>query len=280
MTNILSKNTFSVPAPTRNPSRFYKIETLKNVANEYNFRQNRAFFMQEKSETSSICVELTPDAFETEKCKKQKKYKKNIKTSKCNSRAESHIVKSASHTVSNEKYHIPRSTSMQTFSPKKRDTCDEKKFNSLIHQKTRNQMKKTENLAEIANANGSLNGSRSKKHSFDRKLKIFEIGSTSSSTESISQTYFNKTGSSSHNKELRDSLRKVRSTSCISEKLFPLVNSPAAESLPNLSPKSEAKLNNSLLKYSSSSSRSTTSERSGWISSRYLSTKPVARLFF
>ncbi|ENN71429.1 hypothetical protein YQE_11848, partial [Dendroctonus ponderosae] len=100
-------------------------------------------------------------------------------------------------------------------------------------------MKKTENLAGIVNVNGLLN-SRSKKYSFDPKLKIFEIGSTSSSTESISQNYFNKTGSSSNNKELSDSLRKVRSTSCISEKLFPLVASSAAESLPNLSPKSEA----------------------------------------
>ncbi|KAH1011253.1 hypothetical protein HUJ04_000665 [Dendroctonus ponderosae] len=267
MINILSKNTFSVPVATRNPSRFYKIETLKNVASEYNFRQNGNFFMQENPETNNFRVELTPGDFETEKGEKRKKYKKNIRNSKCNSRTEGHIVKSASHTLTNEKYYIPRSTSMQTFSPKKKDTCDEKKFNSLINQKTRNQMKKTENLAGIVNVNGLLN-SRSKKYSFDPKLKIFEIGSTSSSTESISQNYFNKTGSSSNNKELSDSLRKVRSTSCISEKLFPLVASSAAESLPNLSPKSEAKLNNSLLKYCSSSTGSTTSERSGWISSR------------
>lgn len=273
MTNILSQNTFSVAKcdTARNQTRFYKIETLKNVANEYNFRQNGKYFLPEKADPKNGICDCPPDNFASSRLRNSKKYKKNIKNRKFHIEVESNvsIVKSASHIISNEKPNIPRSTSMQTFSPRKKVDND-KKFNSLINQKTRNQMKKTENLTAIANGSGShQNGTRSKTQTFNQKTRIFEIGSTSSSTDSLSQNYVNKTGSSSSNNALSDSLRKVRSTSCISEELFPLLLSSGTESLPNLSPKSEAKFNNSRMKYySSSSCSSATSEQSGWISSR------------
>ncbi|XP_050315543.1 protein FAM135A [Anthonomus grandis grandis] len=222
MTNILTENKLLSMRP-KSPSenRFYKIETLKNVASEYNFRYNEKYVL---------------------KVGVGKKPKKPLS-----------LYKSV----------MPRSTSMQTFLPKPYD--EGKKFNSLINQKS-----KTITNGAIVHQNGTTK-SKCNSQTLSRKSKIFEIGSTSSSTEeSISQN-LPKTGSSLSNNVLSDSLRKARSSSCISEELLPLLVSSGAESLPNLSPKMETKLG-SCVEFSSSGSTSScssaTSEQSGWISSR------------
>ncbi|CAG9768138.1 unnamed protein product [Ceutorhynchus assimilis] len=241
MTNM----TYSVPKKdvARHQTRFYKIETMKNVASEYNLK----YFLPENKNNCCECPSTN------EKVRTSKKLNKKL-------------PKSNSHTLHNEITSLPRSTSMQTLSPSKNKSNNDKRFNSL-NQKSR----RTENL-NVTNGNGS-NNQKSKTH--NQKSKIFDLGSTSSSTEdSLPQNYSDKTGSNDiDTNNLNDSLRKVRSTSCISEDMLPLLLSSGTESLPNLSPKSKEKFRHfhkprTHYDSSNSSSSPTTSEQSGWISSR------------
>ncbi|XP_030754590.1 protein FAM135A isoform X2 [Sitophilus oryzae] len=280
MSNIQNNTTSSSQkkyVDKQQQSRFYKIQTLKNVASEYSLKQDRGNFLEveanEPDVVQRVC-ECPINNFRSLNIRHSKKYKKSSggmpkKESVEKNENERVMVKSASHTASEGLYNIPRSTSMQTFSPKKKPANDDKRFNSLINQKTRNQTRKTENLTAISNGFALNNGDSVKKRKDNQssKSKIFEIGSTSSSTESLSQTFFQKTGSSSSSQVLNGVLRKVRSTSCLSEEMFPLLVSSGTESLPNLSPKSEEKYRYPSMKYYSSCS-SSTSEQSGWITSR------------
>lgn len=149
---------------------------------------------------------------------------------------------------------LPRSTSMQIFCTK--PPQDEKKFNSLlINQKAKNQIaRKTENLAVLINNNGS-------KSKF-AKSKMFEVGSSSSMDSDMAETgNLLNTGCLLIN----DSIRKVRSSPCIADKVPELGNCSGAESLPNFSPKLKPKRSGYC---PSDSGSSTTTEQSGWISSR------------
>ncbi|KAL1502370.1 hypothetical protein ABEB36_007518 [Hypothenemus hampei] len=243
MTNILRKNTFSTAECDylRNAQVYTIQKALKYVVKEYNITQSGKLLNTHENETN----------FGFAKGKNSRKQKKSERKNSENNA----IINFVS---DNEKIHLPRSTSMQIFSRKKR-TCDNSniKSNSLMNQKARHQMK---NGGNLTNGPGV------------QKSKMFEIGSTSSSTDSLTEKTCNKIVSLNRYSHLNDSIRKVRSSSCIIEDLLPLTASLAAESLPNLSPKSQAKLtnDNSLSNYrdGSSGSSSTTSEQSGWISSR------------
>ncbi|KAJ8977876.1 hypothetical protein NQ317_016146 [Molorchus minor] len=81
-----------------------------------------------------------------------------------------------------------------------------------------------------------------------------------------SEKTLHSTGSQSEASLASRGIRKVRSTSCLADKFEPLLMS-GTESLPNITPKLEERLYPEMSYYSSSAS-STTSEQSGWITSR------------
>lgn len=156
---------------------------------------------------------------------------------------------------------LPRSTSMQIFCTK--PPQDEKKFNSLLsNQKAKNQIaRKTENLAVLIN-----NGSRDMLQSKFTKSKMFEVGSSSSMDSDMTENgNLLNTGCLLINSAANDSIRKVRSSPCIADQVPELGNCSGAESLPNLSPKLKPKRSGYC---PSDSGSSTTTEQSGWISSR------------
>lgn len=159
---------------------------------------------------------------------------------------------------------LPRSTSMQIFCTKPSQVDDSKRFNSLINQKAKNQIaRKTENLAVLIN-----NGSDKSQSKF-RKSKMFEVGSSSSMDSDLAENgNLLNTGCLLINRSsaANDSIRKVRSSPCIADEVPEVGNCSGAESLPNLSPKLKAKKSGYC---PSDSGSSTTTEQSGWISSRY-----------
>lgn len=158
---------------------------------------------------------------------------------------------------------LPRSTSMQIFGTKPPQDDDPKKFNSLINQKAKNQIaRKTENLTVlINNCDVRL---QSKLTKSNRKSKMFEVGSSSSMDSAENGNLLN-TGCLFRNSAANDSIRKVRSSPCIADEVPELGNCSGAESLPNLNPKLKAKRSGYC---PSDSGSSTTTEQSGWISSR------------
>ncbi|KAF7269429.1 hypothetical protein GWI33_017533 [Rhynchophorus ferrugineus] len=265
MSNIQNANSVSKPHHSDLESgRFYKTQMLKNVASEYSLKQHRKNALEGEFDGQRVC-ECPINNFRSLNIRHSKKYKKSgDKMPKKDDSVEINgkqgiMVKSASQTDGETGSNILRSTSMQIFSPK-RKTSDDKRFNSLINQKTRNQTRKNENLVELVNGTKVTNNQ-------SRKSKMFDIGSTSSSTESLSHDLFRKADSSDDSQALNGTIRKVRSTSCLTEELFPLLVSSGTESLPNISPKLEEKFDYTRTKYYSSGS-SSTSEQSGWITSR------------
>ncbi|XP_066139459.1 protein FAM135A [Euwallacea fornicatus] len=233
MTNILSNDVFSTS----------KFEAVRNKSIETGYKSVMV---------SDYKIEARENGRPKEGAKQVensnvRKYQKNC--SKFGNK-----IKCVNQSTNSNSLFLPRSTSMQTFSPKRRSCNEDRKFSSLINQKIR---KKSENLAVIANGESKPT----------QKLNLFEIGSTSSSTESLvsESSNFRKTGCANR-AALSDSIiRKVRSTSCISEELLPLRLNSAAESMPSLNSKLK-KLSGDVEYYESGSS--TTSEQSGWISSR------------
>lgn len=279
-------------------SQFYKTEpTLKNVASEHNMR-NRKYFLQDdikmklNSTKENICSCSLNNYLTLSNNKRsknnattgkvdmsldlnmvtEKKYKQfNIKNLTNVKQQYNTLVKSISQTPSDSTQNIFRSNSMQCFSPKKRVSNGLNKFNLLLTKKSNRKTEKLiENGTHIKTTAATLEAdqdyymrkTKSKKHL--SRSKQFEIGSTSSSTESISVEKL--TGSKCEALLSSSGLRKVRSTSCLVEEFFPLILS-GTESLPNITSKLEERLYPEM-KYFSSSTSSTTSEQSGWITSR------------
>lgn len=272
-------------------SQFFKTEpTLKNVVSEHNMR-NRKYFLQDdkmklNSTKENICNcslnnYFTPTSNTKTKNNStiekvdmsldfnmvtEKKYKQfNIKNLTNVKQQYNTLVKSISQTPSDSTQNIFRSNSMQLLSPKKRVSNGFNKFNLLLMKKDNG--KKSDKLIETAKTPEAeqdyfTRKSRSKKHLSSSKQ--FEIGSTSSSMESLSVEKL--TGSKCEALLSSSGLRKVRSTSCLVEELFPMVLS-GTESLPNMTSKLEERLYPEM-KYFSSSTSSATSEQSGWITSR------------
>jgi hypothetical protein len=283
--NIFGQNDYYTK-DQHDKANFYKNESkLKNVASEHNMGNQRIYVFDERRQDYSQPICNCSSYYLGRKARKvatsaadssidlnqidvdilDKKYKqfniKNLTKQKCQK-----IVKSLSHTSTDSTQNIFRSNSMQFFSPKKK-VSEANKFNSLV-------TKRRANLTEV---NGSAHPSvleSTKTYNQKGKSKTkrcpngknFEIGSTSSSTESLSSK--KQTGSNSE--ALFSSVvgvRKVRSTSCLGESASPLVLS-GTESLPNITPKVERTHYPEMKYYSSSSSSSATSEQSGWITSR------------
>lgn len=280
-------------------SQFYKTEpTLKNVASEHNMR-NRKYFLHDDVKTKlnstkeNICNCSLNNYFAVTTNKKpknngtigkfdmsldlnmvtEKKYKQfNIKNFTNVKQQYNTLVKSMSQTPTDSTQNIFRSNSVQFLSPKKRVSNGFNKLNLLLTKKgnSRKSEKLIENGAQIkttaktpeAEQDYCTRKSKSKKHLSNSKQ--FEIGSTSSSTESTSVEKL--TGSKCEALLSSSGLRKVRSTSCLVEEFFPLILS-GTESLPNITSKLEERLYPEM-KYFSSSTSSTTSEQSGWITSR------------
>ncbi|XP_018577875.1 protein FAM135A isoform X2 [Anoplophora glabripennis] len=273
-------------------SQFCKTEpTLKNVASEHNMRNGKYFLHDDiKTKLSStkenICSCPLNSYFTLSGSRKsrnssvvgkgdmtldlnvvtEKKYKQfNIKNLTNVKQQYNTLVKSMSQTPSDSSQNIFRSNSMQFFSPKKRVS---NKLNMLLAKKgsARKSDRLIENGAQIKTTPHAdqdyTRKSKSKKHSSGGKQ--FEIGSTSSSTESLSVEKL--TGSKYEALLSCSGLRRVRSTSCLVEEFFPLILS-GTESLPNITSKLEERLYPEM-KYFSSSTSSTTSEQSGWITSR------------
>ncbi|XP_049819128.1 protein FAM135A isoform X3 [Aethina tumida] len=195
------------------------------------------------------------------------------------------LIKSMSQTSQDSLQNIFRTNSMQFLSPKK-STNGVNKFNSLVTAK-RSQSRQLESFLQPSEPQTVFNGKandvkhQNGKSKQNKKLKSndkvmkskkrisngknFEIGSTSSSTESLSIDIF-KTGLNSTALLRVRGLRKVWSTSDLGDENVSLVLS-GSESLPNISPKAEENLHYPETKYFSSST-SSTSEQSGWITSR------------
>lgn len=223
----------------------------------------------------------------------EKKYKQfNIKNLTNVKQQYQTLVKSLSHTSTDSTQNIFRTNSMQFFSPKKKVVNGINKFNSLLSKRNQNkkyqkhvshslsssdsktllvdnskdgyntddneQHNQTKLFKKITKSNTKNNGITNGKH--------FDIGSTSSSTDSISDDKIH-TGFNSEALHYGRGIRKVRSTSCLGEEIFPLILS-GTESLPNINPKLDDRLHYPEMKYYSSSTSSATSEQSGWITSR------------
>lgn len=247
-------------------TNFYKNESkLKNVSSEHNMRNQKVYSNYEDPWKKRCDYDICNCSFyDSKKIKKKdidinqidldildKKYKQfNIKKlgSIRSKDKNQKIVKSLSHTSTDSTQNMFRSNSMQTFSPKKNS---ETKFNSLVT---------TRRSSGKIHSNGfSQSILESTKNNNHKSSKLFEVTSTSSSTDSLfsKKSGFNIEG-----------IRKVKSTSCLGETGSSQVLS-GTESLPNLTPKME-RVEFPQTKYysSSSSSSSSTSEQSGWITSR------------
>lgn len=264
---------------------FHRKQIFNNVASEHNMRRKiiqQHFRYKYRNGLENICscsvnqnnpklvkesstnYEDVKDSTNVDRCLdlsngvSEKMYKQfNIK--KLSNVKHQYQVKSLSQTPS-DNLHMFRSKSVQ-FSPKK-DFTDIKKYNSIL---TRNVYRKSERLTNCSNETikNPIKKVQSKIH-FNEKR---EIGSTSSSTESLNLVQ-RKTGL--QNKILFSSkeIRRVRSASYIGEESTPLLLS-GTESLPNIT--NIAKLENRLypeMTYYSSSTSSSTSEQSGWITSK------------
>ncbi|KAJ8966556.1 hypothetical protein NQ314_003451 [Rhamnusium bicolor] len=274
-------------------SQFYKIEpTLKNVASEHNMRNRKSFIQDEfrlkfdntkenicncslnnymtlnavkKSNKNNENITNVDISLDLNNIIAEKKYKQFSIKNLTNVKQQYHtLVKSISQTPSDDTQNIFRSNSMQFFSPKKKVANGFNKFNSLLTKRSRKSEKIIENGAQIKITAGNLERasqnqirkSKSKKHLSNGKR--FEVGSTSSSTESLSIGKL--TGSKSDALLSCSGLRRVRSTSCLAEEFFPLILS-GTESLPNITTKIVERLYPEL-KYYSSSTSSTKGKRS------------------
>lgn len=247
-------------------TNFYKNEAkLKNVSSEHNMRNQKVYTNYEDPWKKRYDYDsCSCNFYHSKKTKKKdidinqievdildKKYKqfniKNLGSIRSKDKNQK-IVKSLSHTSTDSTQNMFRSNSMQTFSPKKNP---ETKFNSLVTTKRSSGKIHTNGLTKSVLESTKSNNQKSN--------KLFEVASTSSSTDSL----FSK--KSGYNNE---GIRKVKSTSCLGENGSSLVLS-GTESLPNLTPKME-RVEFPQTKYysSSSSTSSTTSEQSGWITSR------------
>ncbi|KAG5900639.1 hypothetical protein JTB14_005915 [Gonioctena quinquepunctata] len=196
----------------------------------------------------------------------EKKYKQFNITNLSNAKNQYQtLVKSISQTPSENTQNIFRSNSMHSFSPKKKLTNGINKFNSLLSRRI--QSRKASATAENGDSLDSSDNQNKKRESKKPTLngKRSEVCSTSTSTESLSIVK-NETGSKCEALFSCSGLRKVRSSSCLTEEIVPLSVS-GTESLPNITQKFEERLYPEL-KYYSSSTSSTTSEQSGWITSR------------
>lgn len=250
---------------------------LKNVASEHNMRyrqrggykfdnfeecncsSNYNYFNIIKKPQNTTVINLDESSVDIDQIEADilnKKYKQfSIKS--ISNKQKNQIIKSLSHTPTETSQNIFRSNSVQFISPNKHLENGFAKCHSLS---------RTSKKIEI-NGLGNQNDTIIKQGSKTR----FEIGSTSSSTESLSIKNLTGSSSNSSNSETCSNtvvgVRKVRSTSCLGgDSLLPLLS--GTESLPNITPKPEKHCSYPELKFYTSSSSSTTSEQSGWITSR------------
>ncbi|CAH1179056.1 unnamed protein product [Phaedon cochleariae] len=233
------------------PTVYEKNGTLKNVKSDHNIGNAKHFDRGDKKYAS------------TSKCSCPSKYPIKSMKSARNGVTEQEtierapivqqkyqtmmVVKSVSHAASGSSTDIFRSKSEQGFI--------QNGFDSVVMRKNRtNGHKESIGRRESRKYTGSIsNGKRS------------EFSSLSSSTESISLKKF-ETGSNDGALCSRSNVRRVRSTPCLTEERYPMIVS-GTESLPNIVvAKFEERLYPNLKFYCSSSS--STTEQSGWLSSK------------
>lgn len=295
LSNIRGYKELSSIVPNENSRIRKKDRTLKNVASEHNMRNNYdnyKYSFEEPDDNLCICSfnnynNLKPATKSKNRNEEitnvdvivnsnqgivEKKYKQfSIKNLSNVTKQYQTIVKSLSQTPSESTQNIFKSNSMQFFSPRKKYLSSPNKFSSLLSRKIE-KMRKFENPS-LQNGSGSEPAEDQTTHNQNRRSKSknthvngrhFEIGSTSSSTESLVMDKL-KTGSKCKALLSSSSIRRIRSTSCIGDEKNSLVLS-GTESLPDITPKIEERLYPQM-KYCTSSS-SSTSEQSGWITSR------------
>uniref|UniRef100_A0A6P7G7V1 Protein FAM135A-like isoform X1 n=3 Tax=Diabrotica virgifera virgifera TaxID=50390 RepID=A0A6P7G7V1_DIAVI len=251
---------------------FCKTEpTLKNVASEHNMG-NRVYFLNKENENPCSCSfdnyktkspkfltkELSSVDINIEEYNVEKKYKqfevKNLSNVK--EQYYTTIVKSLSETPSDGLQNIFRSSSVQSFSPKRKISNGINKFNSLLFKRNHKSGK-------------MVNGTENDQNQPKRSKKIVPNGvniESSSSTDTLPKEKPKvKVKRQNHSVGASNGIRKVRSASCISEEIITHTLS-GSESLPNITSKLEERLYPEMRYYSSSSS--STTEQSGWITSR------------
>nr|CAH7732551.1 unnamed protein product [Callosobruchus chinensis] len=254
---------------------------LKNVASEHNMRNQKYLVQNEFSRTNrDICdCSLNYYTLTLRKPKRNTEYDlKNVEMSLdfSNGVTEKRYKQFNIKSLSNVKYqtiakiscsdekNIPRASSVQLFpnEPKQQN-----KFNSLdVNKKEEHlqamQVDAVEKLERKNNINGhQITKSKTKQDLLNGK-KMFELGS-SSSTDSLSKNTLQV--KMEKNFRRAGKIRKVRSATFIPQQMTTQILS-GAESLPNISAKLEERLFPETKYYSSSSS--STSEQSGWITSR------------
>lgn len=285
--------------------KFFKVPLkLKNVASDHNMSRQRYYprndffnsklYSPESKSKSCKCLLATPrpltkkDLDKFNDCNIVSTNINNLldtgllktnqsRDSSQNKKNHQKIRKSLSHSTNGSGQQIFKSNSMQFSTQIK---CIENKFNSLVINSEHKKNKK-----EISSVNGSYDTwSSSCSYQKDRKIKYtkhktksksdiasFRISSSSSSTESI---YNSRKSAGLKNKITASTglLKKAKSTSNIENNRVSSVLSKS-ESLPNIFPRLESKLNHYVTKYYSSSS--TNSEQSGWITSRSTSSLEI-----
>ncbi|CAG9839560.1 unnamed protein product [Diabrotica balteata] len=250
---------------------FCKTEpTLKNVASEHNMG-NRVYFLNKENENLCSCSfdnyktkspkfltnELSSVDINIEEYNVEKKYKQFEVKNLSNVKEQYYtIVKSLSETPSDGLQNIFRSSSVQSFSPKRKISNGINKFNSLLFKRNHKSGK-------------MVNGTENDQNQPKRSKKVLPNGNnieSSSSTDTLPKEKLKvKVKRQNHTVGVSNCIRKVRSASCIPEEIITHTLS-GSESLPNITSKLEERLYPEMRYYSSSSS--STTEQSGWITSR------------
>ncbi|XP_057654549.1 protein FAM135A isoform X1 [Diorhabda carinulata] len=238
--------------------------TLKNVASEHNMG-NRVYFSNKNKETiyntdsdkTNISKRTEPEELlstdiDLQSYIVEKKYKQFSIKNLSNVKDQYYtLVKSLSGMPSENVHEILRSTSTQSFSPKG-------KISNGMNKITPSLLKRNHKPIQIENIQNQMKKSKTTVSNGN-----IESLSTSSSFDTLAKV---KTEFKYENITNSGAVRKVRSFPCLSEKVFTQTLS-GTESLPNITTKLEDRLYPELKYYSSSTSSSTT-EQSGWITSR------------
>lgn len=290
LSNIRGYNETTNVAPSNQRDFSKRQQKLKNVASEHNMRNNIDYFKYTFEDPDDNLCSCSYNNYNTlrpkhkSKIRKdelasvdvivnsnqgivEKKYKQfSIKNLSNVRKQYQTIVKSQSQTNSENNQNIFKSNSMQFFPPRKKNAANGSKPRKI--EKTRKLEKGLLQNGAGTDQVGDMvehkRNRRSKSKSSFINSRCFDIVSTSSSTESLVNEKF-KTGSKCKALFSSNGIKRARSTSCITEDQTPLVLS-GTESLPDITPKAEERLFPEMKFYSSSSS--TTSEQSGWITSR------------
>ncbi|CAH1991581.1 unnamed protein product [Acanthoscelides obtectus] len=285
LSNMRAQKTICDAKSCYNTSKNQCTTKLKNVASEQNMRNQKYLVQNEFSRTNrDICdCSLNYYTLSLRKPKRNTEYDlKNVEMSLdfTNGVIEKRYKQFNIKSLSNVKYEtiakiscndeksIPRARSVQMFSDQTKNHERPKKSNTLGTTKNNEHMQatKVDVKTKVENKNGinehQMKKSQTKQNLLNGSRRLFELGS-SSSTEGLPNNMLEAKTERSLRRAAK--IRKVRSATLIFQQTTPQILS-GSESLPNISAKLEERLFPETKYYSSSTS--STSEQSGWITSR------------